>query len=254
MGTALASPTQPYSEVVATLRAAQKSNRGAPGYARWVNRKLGRYLAAAAFKAGLTPNHVTTISAVFTFTAMILIATLRPTIGVGVLIAALLAFGFALDAADGQLARLRGGGSPAGEWLDHVVDCVKCSALHLTILISWYRFFDLSTDALLLIPLAFAMQSSIFFFTIILTEQLRRSATGVKPSSQPHTNEHAPVLRSIIVLPADYGLFCVSFVLFGFHTVFIWVYAVLAVINIGFLLGALPKWYGEMTAISKPAS
>ena len=28
---------------------------------------------------------------------------------------------------------------PAGEWLDHVVDSVKTSALHLAVLIGWYR-------------------------------------------------------------------------------------------------------------------
>jgi phosphatidylglycerophosphate synthase len=160
-----------------------------------------------------------------------------------------MAFGFALDAADGQLARLRGGGSAAGEWLDHVIDCVKCSALHLAVLICWYRFFELVNSAVLLIPIVFALQSAVFFFAIILAEQLRRAASDIGFSARPDTHQAAPVLRSLIVLPADYGLLCLSFALLIAPAVFIWVYGLLAAANVVFLVGALPKWYREMSEL-----
>jgi phosphatidylglycerophosphate synthase len=246
---ALANPQQPLSEIMQSLAGIQKSNRGAPGYARWVNRKLGRVLAAVAFKLSLTPNQVTIVSAILTFTAITLVAAARPSIGLGVLITLLLVAGFALDAADGQLARLRGGGSAAGEWLDHVIDAVKCTSVHLVVLIGWYRFYDLPNDALLLIPVAFTLQSSVFFFAIILTEQLRRPYKGIKSSTLPQTNEPAPILRSIIVLPADYGLLCLTFLLFSASTVFIVVYSLLMVINVVFLLGACVRWYREMATL-----
>jgi phosphatidylglycerophosphate synthase len=249
---ALAGRDQSLSEIMAALRAIQKSNRGAGGYARWVNRRIGRLFAAIAFKAGFTPNQVTIVSALFTFPAIVFIAVFQPTLWTGVIIALMLEIGFALDAADGQLARLRGGGSPAGEWLDHVVDSFKCSAFHVAILICWFRFYDLPNDALLLIPIVFGLQYTVFYFTIMLTEQLRRSASGITSSSRPKTNEPAPILRSIIVLPNDYGILSLSLVLLGFPVLFFWFYTLMTLINIVFLLGALPKWYREMVALSKP--
>jgi len=231
------------------MPAAQKSNRGAPGYARWVNRPLGRQLAALAFKAGRTPDQVTLVSAVCTFSAIVLIALIRPTIWLSVMLFALLTLGFALDAADGQLARLRGGGSSTGEWLDHIVDCIKSATIHLSLVICWFRFFGLTHPVLLLIPLVFSAQASIFFFAIMLTEQLRRAARGVTSSSRPQTDEHAPALRSILVLPADYGILCVLFLLLSFHRWFVIIYAALLIANIAVLLGALPKWFREMRAL-----
>lgn len=246
---ALAHPEQSLSEIMHELGGIQKSNRGAPGYARWVNRRLGRMLAAVAFKRSFTPNQVTIVSAILTFTAMALIATLRLSLPASIAITALLVLGFALDAADGQLARLRGGGSAAGEWLDHVVDAIKCTGLHLVVLIAWYRFYQLPSDALLLIPIAFTLQSSVFFFAIILTEQLRRPFKGIRSSTLPQTNEPAPVLRSIIVLPADYGLLCWAFLLFATTNVFVVVYGALMVINVVFLLGACVRWHREMVTL-----
>src|SRR5206468_3735903 len=112
-------------EVVIRLAGAQKSNRGAAGYSRWVNRRLGRQIAAVAYLRGLTPNQVSAISAVFTFAAIASLAVFRPDWLLAVLATVALLTGYAFDSADGQLARLRGGGSPAGEWLDHVLDALK---------------------------------------------------------------------------------------------------------------------------------
>jgi hypothetical protein len=67
----------------ATLRrlsGAQKGAAGAPAYSRFVNRRLGRFLAALAFHAGLTPNAVTGISAAFTATGIGVLA-LAPLVG-----------------------------------------------------------------------------------------------------------------------------------------------------------------------------
>jgi len=240
---------EPLRETVARLARAQKSNRGAPAYSRWVNRPAGRLLAAVAFRLGLTPNAVTAISAAFTTTGIAVLALARPTVATGLLVAVLLAAGFAFDAADGQLARLRGGGSAAGEWLDHVVDCTKTAVLHLAVLVSWYRWFDLPDERLLLVPLLFSVEASVFFFAIILTEQLRRSASGLTSASRPVSGEPAPLLRSLVVLPADYGALCVTFALLGFHSAFVAVYSALMVVNMVFLVGAAGRWYREMRAL-----
>lgn len=96
------------------LRTAQKSAKGVSLYSRYVNRPVGRYLAAGSHAVGLSPNQVTLVSAVFSFAAVAAVALGEPSPWQGVAVWAGLAVGFAFDSADGQLARLRGGGSAAG--------------------------------------------------------------------------------------------------------------------------------------------
>lgn len=232
-----------FAEALGKLQYAQKSAKGAPAYSRFVNRRAGRYLAAAAYRAGLTPNAVTGISALFTFAGIAVIALAEPHPLVGAAICVLLLVGYALDSADGQLARLRGGGSAAGEWLDHVVDAGKISALHLAVLIAAYRYFDVG-PAYLLIPIGFTVVAAVMFFAMILNDQLRRTRSIVTPNgSAPST------VRSILVIPTDYGLLCVAFLMFGYPSVFAVVYAVLFAANAAFLAAALVKWFRDAAAL-----
>jgi phosphatidylglycerophosphate synthase len=230
---------------------AGKSNRGAPGYSRWVNRPLGRQLAILAFQVGLTPNQVTLVSGAVTLTGIAVLALAPATIPVGFTVAALLALGYALDSADGQLARMRGRGSTTGEWLDHVIDCVKIASLHMAVLVAWYRSFDLPAEALVL-PMVFGIQASTFFFTKILTDALRAAharTDGDAAPSTPPVPGRAPVLASLAVLPLDYGLLCIVFALLGFHTVFLWAYSTLAVLGVALLAAGFAKWYRDLSRL-----
>lgn len=248
-----AARTESFTAIVGRLALAQKSSVGVSAYSRWINRPVGRQLAAIAFKAGLTPNQVTAISALFTFGGIVLLATVRATPGLGVLVTGLLVIGYAIDSADGQLARLRGGGTPAGEWLDHVVDCIKLATLHIAVLIGWFRFFALPSTAILLIPIAFAIEASVFFFTLILSEQLRKAITGDR--SRAATGErHASFLRTLVVLPADYGVHAWIFVLWGVPTIFVPLYTALAAINVVLLIAGLLRWFREMRRLSTDRS
>ncbi|MDL4772325.1 MULTISPECIES: CDP-alcohol phosphatidyltransferase family protein [Thermomonosporaceae] len=234
-----------FGEALARLSSAQKTTKGAPAYSRFVNRKLGRLLAAVSYVVGLTPNQVTGISACFTFAGIALIALVDPAPWLGVAVCLALVVGYAFDAADGQLARLRGGGSPAGEYLDHMVDSLKISSLHGAVLISFYRFFDLDRSAYLLIPLGFTVVAAVMFFGMILKDLLaraRRAATGAAPppAAAPST------LRSLLVIPTDYGLLCVAFLLLGAPTVFLPLYALIFAGNLLFLLAASVKWFREV--------
>jgi phosphatidylglycerophosphate synthase len=243
-----------FSEAYARLSAAQKSARRAGGYSRWVNRPVGRYLAAWAYVRGLSPNGVTMISGAFTFVAIPLIALVRPHWYFAVIEALLLLIGYAFDSADGQLARLQGSGSAAGEWLDHVSDCIKCCGLHLAVLICWFRFYDLHHARYLLIPIAYTLVSTVWFFAIILSDQIRRytvlrlglRAQDVRPTA-------APVLQSLLALPADYGLLAVSVVFLGVQTLFGTVYTLLLVGNGLFLGLKLLGWYSELTGLESQA-
>jgi phosphatidylglycerophosphate synthase len=241
-------PVEPLRETLRRLSTAQKGAAGAPAYSRFVNRRAGRLLAALAFRAGLTPNAVTTISAVWTFGGLVLLGVLRPSWYVGVAVAACLLVGYALDSADGQLARLRGGGTPAGEWLDHVVDAVKAVAVHLVLLVALFRFAPFGRGAVLLIPLAYAVVDVTHLFATLLNEQLRRNHGRTERASV--TDRRPSTLRSLVVLPTDYGVLALSFALLGAPAVFLGVYAVLFAGTAGYLALALGRWFREMDRLT----
>ena len=236
-----------YPQALRRLGAAQKSNRGAPIYSRLVNRPLGRLLAAGAYVLGLSPSAVTALSAACTAAAILLIALVAPSIPTGLGVGGLLILGYALDSADGQVARLRGGGTVAGEWLDHVVDSVKLATIHLAVLLSFHRFVPEFHGAVLLIPMAFAVIQNVHFFTYILTDKMRRANAEHRLASQ---DERRPsVLRSIVAAPHDYGLLCLVFLTFGAPSVFVVLYAVLMVGSGLYLAAVLVKSYLTVRAM-----
>lgn len=164
-----------FRDTLHRLGAAQKgAARSAPAYSRFVNRRLGRVFAVLAHRAGLGPDAVTSLSAVFTFTGLALVALVPFGWPLGVAVTTCLVVGYALDSADGQVARLTGTGGPAGEWLDHVVDAVKVVTLPLVVLIGFHRA-EVVPQGWLLVPVAGAVVSSVLFFAMILTEQMRRA-------------------------------------------------------------------------------
>lgn len=229
------------------LRAAQKPPaKGSPAYSRFVNRRMGRLLAAVAYRLSMTPNQVSLVSAAFTATGIVLVATVRPTVASAVAVTAALVIGYALDAADGQLARLRGGGTPAGEWLDHVLDAIKTSALHLAVLIAWYRFYELR-GATLLVPMAFTVVAAVLFFATWITDQMRRQYPDAAPA--PADGSRTAVLRSLLVVPTDYGVLVLTFVTLAWQPVFVALYGLILAGAGLFLLAALPKWFREMSAL-----
>jgi phosphatidylglycerophosphate synthase len=238
-----------FSGAVRDLAGAQKASAGAPGYSRFINRRIGRYLAAFSFVRGWTPNQVTVISAAFTYLGIAAIAVFRPSWPLAVLVTFALVAGYAFDSADGQLARLRGGGSRAGEWLDHIIDCAKIAAIHLVVLISFYRFFDLRHHAVLLLPLAFEVVASTFFFGIVLTDQLRpKRRAGPTPVARPDRARDG-LAKSLALLPNDYGIFCLLFLTLPLRNGFLWLYAALFALQALYLLAALVRWYRELRSL-----
>ena len=249
----LSPPVDRMAQARALSAGAGKSNRGAPGYSRWINRPAGRQLAILAFRVGLSPNQVTVLSGLTSLVGIAVLALAPATVSIGFLVAFLLALAYALDSADGQVARMRGGGSRTGEWLDHVIDCVKIAALHMAVLVSWYRNYDVS-DLVLLVPIVFGIQASTYFFAKILTDQLRAGATAVPAAAPPPVatadDSRPPVLASLLVLPLDYGLLCVTFVLLGFHQLFTWAYCALALMGVVLLVAAFGKWYRDLSRVA----
>ncbi|MFH8882898.1 CDP-alcohol phosphatidyltransferase family protein [Streptomyces californicus] len=235
--------------VLRELRGAQKSAKGVSLYSRYVNRPAGRVLAAGAYRVGMTPNQVTVTSGLFTFGGLASVALVEPSWTLAVLVYAALVVGFAFDSADGQLARLTGRGGPDGEWLDHVVDCGKMVLVHTAVLISFYRFGELPSEAWLLLPLGFQLAAVVTFCAGLLREQLGKAAASARGPSWAVSAAPASPTRALALLPADYGVFCLVFLLLGAPGAFRAGYAVLAVVHTLFLAAFLAKWFKELKAL-----
>ena len=229
------------SASLAQLALNQKSSKGVSLYSRFVNRPAGRFFAAVGHLIGMTPNQMTLASAVCTFSAIAALALTAPAWWSGILIAALLILGFILDSSDGQLARLTGTSSANGEWLDHVVDCARSVLIHTAVLVSFYLYFELSSEWLLAVPLVFQFAAVVLFVAGTLAALLKRAA-GIPASAGPPS-----LARSILLLPADFGILAASFVLLGAGQVFVIVYSALAAVQVVLLAVLGVKWFSELS-------
>ena len=110
----------------------------------------------------------------------------------------------------------------------------------------------MSHAATLLVPLAFTLVATVFFFALILADLLRRIVgAGPQPVAAGAPTEAAPVLRSLIVLPNDYGVLCLTVLLLAAHDAFITIYSVLLAANVVFLLVGCARWYRELSALRR---
>ncbi len=241
--------SETFRETLSSLAMAQKgAARSAPAYSRFVNRRLGRVFAAIALRLDLTPNELTGISAGATFAGIALVALVAPGWWLAVGVCTLLVVGYALDSADGQVARATHAGSPSGEWLDHMVDATKISTMPLAVAVGLYRFTDVP-HVWLLIPLVNAVAGAVYFFGMILTEQLRR-AHGVTSQAPGGA---AGNLRSLLVLPTDYGVLCLTFVLWALPVTFLVAYGLITLATLGATMLASRKWFRDMRALAPAA-
>lgn len=242
-----------FHEAYVRLARARKDDAsgGAP-YSRFINRPLGRVFAAVSFQIGLTPNQVTLISGSVTFAGIIVLAWADASYVTGAVVAVLLIVGYALDSADGQLARLRGGGSLAGEWLDHIFDTAKLASINLAVAITWHQNYDLSSDLYLLIPIAFSIIQVVAFAGMLLTDLMLRISQATTHPGQKfvppvRVGSKHPLLFTAMRLPVDYGVSCVAFLFLGNQSVFVVLYSFMALASLGFLVLASPRYFGLLT-------
>jgi phosphatidylglycerophosphate synthase len=193
----------------------------------------------------MTPNQVTALSAIVTGLGLVLLVTAEPDLLRAAGVAALLVLGFALDSADGQVARLTGGGSSAGEWLDHVVDAAKIVAVHAAVLITAYRFWSLE-PIWYLVPLAFQVVSVVTFVGGLLVDLLKRRApdpVSVEPRIGTAQLRPPSLVRAVALLPADYGILALTFAVAGWAAAFTLVYSALLAVNTVIMALLLGKWF-----------
>lgn len=239
-----------FTAAVRELAAAQKPGAGVPAYTRYVNRPLGRLVAAAASVVGATPNQVSAASGVLSLVSIAVLAVFPPSWPLGLAVGLGLIMGYVLDSADGQLARLGGGGSFRGEWLDHVIDSARMPVVHMGVLVAVYRFYPDLAVGFLLVPLGYLLVSVVRFFALMLAEQMRRYA---RQQPDPGTPSDRSLLRSLIALPGDFGVLCLVFLAWGSLPVFLVTYTVLFAGNAAMFLPSLTRRYRELRLLEKSA-
>lgn len=212
------------------LAPVQKPGHGVPWYMRVVNRRLGRALAAALSTTRVSPDQVTLVSALVTTVGLVVLVLARVGVTTACVVVVLLQVGFALDAADGQLARLTGCGSVAGQWADHVVDVARTVCLHLAVAVALVRHGHVATSWALL-PLGFCVVAAVRFHAQVLADQLRRSAPRPAPTGRD------PRPTGWLQLPADTGVVNAVLLLWSWPAMFLVGYGGLASAN-AVLLGA----------------
>jgi phosphatidylglycerophosphate synthase len=262
---AIGTPSSGFAESFAALARMQKPARGVSLYSSRINRPAGRFLAALAARAGATPNQVTLLGLVFSLTAIGLIVATPASLLTAVLLGPLLVVSFALDSADGQLARLQGSGGPAGEWLDHMVDAGVKLTLHLAIVVAWFQADRPGRE--LLLPLAFQVVAVLMFLAVTLGGMLRSASASASASAarsagagQARVTVHdhggvgggragvrRPGLRAVVLLPVDYGALCLLFLIWAWPAAFRIGYAALLAAQLTFLIAFAIGLYRELS-------
>lgn len=225
---------------LADLNRAQKNGAGVPAYTRWVNRRLARGVAASAATLGITPNGVTMISAGLSAAGLALLLSVGPSWWSALFVGGLLAAGYVFDSADGQVARLTGASSPAGEWLDHVVDAIRTPAIHLTVAIAVLLHAP-EMVWLAVLSVLFTIMSVGQFMSQILAEQLVRNSGGESPES-------GGTRKSLVLLPTDTGVLCWSFALWSVPPLFAVVYAALFAVNLVHTAASMRRKYQKLAS------
>ncbi|MBX3248730.1 MAG: CDP-alcohol phosphatidyltransferase family protein [Myxococcales bacterium] len=164
-------------------------------------RPIARRIAKAAAPTRLQPNHITAIATVFGVTGGVLFAF--P--GYGPLYGALLYLTMmVVDCADGDLARLRGGGTWRGRILDGLGDMVSFIAVHVGVWLHlWFydpTFFDYTLHPAALFVLMSAAGLSVIWGSTTLD--------GIKQKLKPDSlDKHIDAYRAELRGPFDHFLY-----------------------------------------------
>ncbi|MHA3702398.1 CDP-alcohol phosphatidyltransferase family protein [Jatrophihabitans sp. YIM 134969] len=225
----------------ARARASQgaKPRTQTPAYLLFVNRPLGAVVARHAFAVRATPDQLTAAGVATAAVALVAVSASPWAPLASVAGAALLLVAYVFDSADGQLARLRGGGSAAGEWLDHVVDIAKTSAIHAVVVVVLLADHRTGWVA---VPLVFGLVSGTSFFSLTLRDQLLARS----PARTPQTRFQ--LRRALTGLPNDHAAVCVVVGAAGWPSVFVPAYTALCFVSALLLARSLRRSHAALAA------
>lgn len=236
-----------FGEALSRVASAQKSGAGVPAYTRWVNRRLARVVAASAASLGVSANGVTIASAAVSAVGLLILVIAPITWWIGPLVACLLALGYVLDSADGQVSRLLGTSGPAGEWLDHVIDAMRTPLIHVAVFITATGHHGVfgHTSVLRYVALAFAVLTVGQFMSQVLAEQLTR-----RHEFHEVLDLRGGIRQSVLLLPIDMGVICWMFIFWGLPAAFPIVYVAIFLINLVHTAVSMYRKYRTLVSLS----
>ena len=138
-----------------------------------------------------------------------------------------------------------------------MVDCLKISTLHMCVLISWYRFLvndlvDGRPDRRAVAPCPDRLPGR--RCGVVLRPDPQRAAGPQRGCDQVTDlgriggRRDASVLVSLLKVPTDYGLLCLTFLLLGAPELFVGAYTLMFIGSAAYLMAASVKWFGQMRA------
>jgi len=218
------------------LKHSQKKGYGTPLYTRYVNRKLGQILASIFAYWNISPNTITVISGIFTFSAYIsflLIPELK--LSTAIFLYIVLVIGYGLDSADGLVSRLQQKQSGMGEWLDHTFDAIKIPLGHGVAFLLVLNQVEIEKVVQLLLLLILTSASALFLSNILKSKlMIINTLNNKQPRGEnKHRLRSASIFRSFLLLPLDYGIFMILFLFTPFPDLFFKIYLIW---GIGFIL------------------
>jgi phosphatidylglycerophosphate synthase len=213
-----------------------RTNRGGGLYSEAISQRIGAGIAVTANRLGLSPTALTLTNLAIGITAAVATVALASRVADGAVpawpvgLVALVGWqlAYAMDCADGQLARVTGQGSPAGARVDVLCDVAAQVGL---------------ASALSATALAQRPGTPVWLFTMFAGSMLVNLVTSVLQSGAsaasmvPSTS--LPV--RVVKLVRDYGAitFAAGMVLIFVPQWAVWVVVALTIVNGGFLLASI---------------
>lgn len=192
--------------------------KGGLPYTVYINRPVGNFIAKIV-PSWVTPNMITIIS-FFVFCGCVVFMPFVNNFTESIILTAAFLFQYALDSADGILARRRNISSPIGEWLDHSLDGIRILVLHIAVLVTFFlNSNDFQVIHLFAVSLGIVSMGGNF-----ITNQLKVKILNVRSGDAiASLNGFKSFMVKIIFLPADSGVYYFCFAIV--HTnLFIWLY------------------------------
>lgn len=169
-----------------------------------VNHRLGVLITLLLGRMAITPNMVTVAGLMLYAPIALLVASLKSPVGAWPAVVVLLGWqlAFTLDCADGQLARVRGGGTPFGAWLDQILDFLGHVSVITSLVIFLSRALSLDATAAILL-VSFAAGANLL---LLFAAAERTLLLGSEPAVARSRSPWVEVLTRGRYL-TDYGFF-----------------------------------------------
>lgn len=227
-----------YSE----LKKHQRGSIGEPAYSRFINRWMGRVIASVLGCFNISPNSVTLFSFILSIAAFLCFILLHE---VTIIYSAILTFtlivSFTLDATDGQLARLLDRKTERGEWLDHMLDSIKLPFGNIVAVLFIINNTDIHPGWLILYIFALSLTSGRY-----LSVTLKTKIIDYKTDKAANDRNRSGIVKSILLLPMDTGVFMLLFFITYDPELFFIIYTAWCLIVVSYSIIALVRTWGEL--------